>query len=319
MNNKLTTDEFVKRANIVHNNRYDYSKVKYEGSSSKVIIICHIHGEFIQKANGHLNGKGCRYCAGNNFKSNTVDFIIKSKKVHGEKYSYDKVNYITNRTPVNIICNLHGIFAQNPHEHLKGRGCSQCAGNIVLTTQDFISKSKQIHHDKYNYFYTDYKNEYVPVIISCPKHGEFIQRPNNHLNGHGCTECGIENKKLNNGFKWKTHIFPDGRMEKIQGYESRTIDYLISSSIDPNDIRIKRIEKPIILYKFLGNIRRYFPDCYLSNLHTLVETKSDWYWNKDIEQNRAKITGSLDQGYNIRFIVWNRTQLISDITYKKDI
>ena len=57
----LGKDKFIKLANKIHNNFYDYSKVEYKGNKIKVCIICH-HGEFLQKPNGHLFGYDCIKC-----------------------------------------------------------------------------------------------------------------------------------------------------------------------------------------------------------------------------------------------------------------
>lgn len=58
-----TTEEFVKKANIIHNNKYDYSKTIYKSAKKKVVIICPIHGDFNQIPDGHVNGKkGCPKC-----------------------------------------------------------------------------------------------------------------------------------------------------------------------------------------------------------------------------------------------------------------
>lgn len=62
-NMKLSNDDFIKRSNIIHNNKYDYSLIKYKNSLSKVKIICNEHGEFLQKPNKHLGGQGCPKCA----------------------------------------------------------------------------------------------------------------------------------------------------------------------------------------------------------------------------------------------------------------
>ena len=59
---KLSRDEFIKRANEVHKSRYDYSKVQYINGTTKVIIICPVHGEFLQTPQSHLNGQGCKQC-----------------------------------------------------------------------------------------------------------------------------------------------------------------------------------------------------------------------------------------------------------------
>lgn len=58
-----TTEEFVKKANKIHNNKYNYSRTHYKNSKQKVIIICPEHGEFYQIPDGHVNGKkGCPRC-----------------------------------------------------------------------------------------------------------------------------------------------------------------------------------------------------------------------------------------------------------------
>lgn len=58
----MNTYEFIRRANLKHNNKYDYSKVKFVNSQTKVCIICPEHGEFWQQANNHLQGNGCPKC-----------------------------------------------------------------------------------------------------------------------------------------------------------------------------------------------------------------------------------------------------------------
>ena len=57
-----TTEQFIKEANIIHSNKYNYSKVIYINSHTKVCIICPEHGEFWQTPSNHLQGKGCPKC-----------------------------------------------------------------------------------------------------------------------------------------------------------------------------------------------------------------------------------------------------------------
>jgi hypothetical protein len=124
---KSNAEEFSQKSNIIHNNKYNYSKVNYITSKKKVIIICPEHEEFLQKPHDHLNGQGCPYCTVDDRKLNTEEFTQKSKKVHTEKYDYSKVIYIDTRTPVVIICSEHGEFLQKPTIHLSGSGCQSCA------------------------------------------------------------------------------------------------------------------------------------------------------------------------------------------------
>ena len=90
--------EFIERAQEIYGDFYDYSKVDYINSYTKVIIICPIHGEFEQLPSNHLVGKGCIKCGYlNNSKKHSLNqkqFIEKSLEIHGDFYDYSKVNYI---------------------------------------------------------------------------------------------------------------------------------------------------------------------------------------------------------------------------------
>lgn len=128
-------------------------------------------------------------------KSNTVEFISKSIKVHGTKYDYSKVNYVNSVSCVNIICNLHGEFSQEPYSHLKGRGCPKCrylknGCNRIKSTQKFIDDAIKIHGNIYEYSKSSYCGAHKKLTIICCKHGEFLQSPVGHLhNKHGCPKC----------------------------------------------------------------------------------------------------------------------------------
>ena len=185
--NTTPLTDFIEKANKVHKNKYDYNKTLFNRLRDKVIITCPIHGDFKQIASDHLNGSGCQKCSGN-YKLNNEEFIEKSKKVHGDKYDYSKVNYQGNDIPVTIICPLHGEFLQIPREHFNGANCPKCMGRN-RSTEEFIELSNKIHHSKYDYSKTNYKNATSKVIIICPKHGEFIQKPMSHLQGQGCPFC----------------------------------------------------------------------------------------------------------------------------------
>ena len=130
MSKKKTKEEFIKAAKEKHGDKYDYSKVNYVGALTKVCIICTKHGEFEQRPADHIKGKGCPTCGGKmsrkNRSSSKEDFIIKARKVHGEKYDYSKVDYVNSKTKVCINCSEHGEFWQIPTEHIQGKGCQKC-------------------------------------------------------------------------------------------------------------------------------------------------------------------------------------------------
>ena len=127
---KLDINTFINRAKEVHGDKYDYSLVKYVGDKIKVKIICPIHSEFEQTPHNHMNGSECTNCSyekrSENKKSNTENFIIKAKKIHGDKYMYDKTVYEDVLKKIKIQCQKHGVFEQSPNGHLNGQGCPKC-------------------------------------------------------------------------------------------------------------------------------------------------------------------------------------------------
>ena len=193
-NRTSTKEEFIKKACEKHKGKYDYSKVKYVNNRTKVCIICPEHGEFWQTPNAHTQGQGCPKCKGcKNRERLTLtkeEFIEKSRKVHGNKYDYSKVEYVNARTKVCIICHEHGEFWQTPHMHTKGQGCPKCSGKYIPTTEEWIENARNVHGDKYDYSKVKYVGTHTKVCIICPIHGGFEQTPHNHLEGQSCPTCG---------------------------------------------------------------------------------------------------------------------------------
>lgn len=141
MAKKLTQEQFISRCILAHGDKYDYSKVEYTNSQTKVEIICNIHGSFWLKPNKHVHSKrGCAKCGWDRSKilskgrrSNTAEFIEKSILIHGDKYNYSKVEYNLATDRIVIVCKKHGEFTQLPYDHLSGHGCKLCPKNTNVS------------------------------------------------------------------------------------------------------------------------------------------------------------------------------------------
>lgn len=220
---KYTTELFIQKAIQVHGNKYDYSKVEYINAKTKIIIICKEHGEFLQRADAHLNGNTCKKCSINKQKLTTEDFIKKAKIKHGNKYDYSKVNYIGIYKKVIIICKIHGEFEQIAHDHHKA-GCSKCNGGLKSNTKEFIKKAIIIHGDKYDYSKVDYIKNNINIIIICKDHGSFLQTPASHLINHGCQKC-------KGGLKSNTKEFIEKAIKIYNDiYDYSKVEYINNSS-----------------------------------------------------------------------------------------
>ena len=190
----FTKEEFVKKANQIHNFKYDYTKSNYVNTETKVCIICPEHGEFWMTPHSHLSGQGCPTCGnikGHNATRKSLEqFIQEAREVHGDKYDYSKVEYSGNKTKVCIICPEHGEFWMSPNSHLsKKQGCPYCAGHMRKTNEQFIKDAREVHGDKYDYSKVNYINNRTDIIVTCPTHGDFNVKPDNHLAGNGCPKC----------------------------------------------------------------------------------------------------------------------------------
>lgn len=194
-NTPYAQDEFTQKAHSVHSKKYDYSASIYVSSKSRIKIICKIHGVFQQVAGAHLQGRGCRKCAkkktSDSQRSNTLEFIRKSRKIHGDIYGYERSEYINNSTSIKITCPTHGEFEQLPANHLKGKGCRKCkqVGPAKRTQSEFLERAIDVHGEKYDYSDVHYQSCREKISIKCPEHGVFFQVPTDHLSGCGCPLC----------------------------------------------------------------------------------------------------------------------------------
>jgi very-short-patch-repair endonuclease len=160
--------------------------------------------------------------------------------VHHNKYDYSLVEYINNKTKVNIICPIHGIFKQTPSHHLKGHGCSKCTNNYNYSTDEYIKEAYEKHGNKYDYSLVEYINNKTNIIIICKIHGNFKQIPSHHLNGCGCPICNLskgekEIKKFldDNNIKYVNQkIFEDCKYERSLPFDFYLIDYNICIEFD---------------------------------------------------------------------------------------
>jgi Zn finger protein HypA/HybF involved in hydrogenase expression len=146
------TARFIKAAQAVHGNIYEYACTKYAGNHKPIKIACPQHGVFEQLASAHLRGKGCFKC-GVDARSDArrlarSEFIHRARAAHGRKYSYTRSNYTGMLEKLIVTCRIHGDFKQVASAHVLGSGCPKCAKYgfdpskpatlYVLRTAEFI-------------------------------------------------------------------------------------------------------------------------------------------------------------------------------------
>ena len=289
---KLTANEFIKQARNVHGDKYDYSKVEYVNSKTKICIICPIHGEFWQTPFSHLSGRGCIFCSGK-YKKTSEDFKQNAKKIHGDKYDYSKVEYVNNKTNICIICPIHGEFWQTPDNHLHGKGCPKCANetrnrNKVLKFEEFIKKANKVHNEKYKYIKKEIKNEKEKIEIICPIHGKFTQEIDSHLHSHGCPKCGVgvslQEQEILEFLKNNNIIFEERKRDLIPN-SHKEIDIFIPSKnigIEYNGLRWHSDE----FNKDKNYHRNKTDECEKNGIRLIQIFEDEWVLKKDIVKSK---------------------------------
>lgn len=297
---------FLSKAYKKHGNRFDYSLVDYVNTKTNIKILCSIHGEFEQTPETHLSSNGCKLCSfeslGKNRSRGSYKFILESNIKHKNKFDYSLVKYINNKTNVKIICPEHGEFEQSPEVHLKGKyGCFKCSIDEqkrvrVDSVDDFISKAKIVHGDKYDYLLVEYVNAKSLIKIVCPIHGEFEQLPDNHLRkGYGCVKCS--NCGVSSG--------ENELIDYIKSIE-KVVETSVSNIIYPKDIDVYVPSKKIgfeynglfwhsELYKDDNYHLNKTDDCEKGGVRLIHIFEDEWLYQRDIVKSRIRnILGLVD-------------------------
>lgn len=131
LKNLLTsnTDEFIKKAIAIHDNKYDYSKVKYVTNEIPVCIICPKHGEFWQTPHLHLSGRGCNKCNNSKGELNIIKHLT-SKNIKFEQQKQLNISTTIRKSgnifvdfylpELNTIIEYNGIQHYIPQKHFGG-------------------------------------------------------------------------------------------------------------------------------------------------------------------------------------------------------
>ena len=216
-------ESFKEKANILHNNKYDYSKFIYKNAKTPGIITCPEsgHGEFLQKPDHHTrkNAIGCPRCVNINktktcLKNKELGLLrlkpnlslekykarLKSKYGNKFEFEYSKYEGITKGT-VTLICTDHGEEIHTPQSLLiSSFGCTKCADatRIISKTKSFESLKNdviKVHGNRYEISEienTPFINRKSIVKVVCSIHGEFLKSGQKLLSGQGCFKCKME-------------------------------------------------------------------------------------------------------------------------------
>lgn len=201
----------------------------------------------------HLKGYGCPICHKiEGRRSDINQLIAKANQIHQNKYDYSLVEYKNSKTPVKIICPVHGVFEQTMEKHVgRAHGCPMCAKNCKDTTASFIEKARKVHGDYFDYSKVQYVNQHMKVCIIDPQYGEFWEQPNAHLNGR---KGMVGRADRINATKKARHTFHTSSTEKkVYGY------------------LIEKFGEADVVYQYKSEVYPFWCDFYIKSLDLYIE------------------------------------------------
>lgn len=203
---KLTPEKWISLAQSIWGKRYDYSNSRYINSKKKLTVICSTHGPWRVIPSNHTHKpqpRGCPACGklkqAETVKKDPADFVSQAKTLHGNRYNYGSIKYKNAKTPVEIICRIHGTFKQSPDVHLRGAGCPKCSviGRInQVRAESALDVSKRISKRSKNHVTLvteSFQKINRPADFVCDLHGQFSRLVNTALHSKNpCIRCSME-------------------------------------------------------------------------------------------------------------------------------
>jgi hypothetical protein len=314
---------------------YTLLETEYRNNSQKLNYICN-NGHTTEIDFHHFqNGRGCGKCLNRDIFE--LEDVIKYFEEHGCKLL--ATEFINMNQDLEYICACGNKNIKNFTQFRIYQGCNEC--RIEQTRHNIEDVEKLFKDNGCILLETNYVNNHTPMkyICVCGKEAEIVYT--NFRRGQRCFDCGMKKKEetfLNNygvshpsqsaiiqekisksGKLWKEYTMPTGNIVKIQGYENRALDDLLINGIleDEIDIHCKTIKKEF-MYHFNGMYRVYLPDIYIPNKNTIIEVKSEYIYQKELQQNIQKAKCCIAQGYEFEFWIYDDKRNKRILKFNKD-
>ena len=184
-------DVFLQQVKDRHGDHYDYSKTVYKGDQKNIDIGCKTHGRFTQRADHHLNSRGCPKCHHDRlaieFAYNFEQFKERARKEHNDRFEYVDESWTSYKDEITVICPDHGEFRVVAKYHANGTGCKTCSTsrlgrnvekvlmdyNISYVKEKKFKGCKNIFSLPFDYYLPEYD-----ALIECDGEQHYVARKN---------------------------------------------------------------------------------------------------------------------------------------------
>ena len=293
---------------------------EYSGNKDKLFYTCSNCNEEAHVSLGEFNrGRRCEKCSRE-----------RTKETNLEKYGVE-----------------NPFQSEEIKKKIKEKNLEKYGVDHHMKVPEILQKAQDTHMEKYGFAFAFHSKEsFEKIHITCmerygakyPLQNEYIRKKaiescreslgvdypfqNQNYMKQICLELyGVEyplqnedifHKMLVSAYQRKEYIFPSGRVEYCQGYEPRCLDVLLNSGYDEDDIVVGYRGREAIWYDnpITGETSRYFPDGFIISENAVIEVKSDYYYDKDLEKNIAKFNAVVSMGFNVNLYVFNKVGLL---------
>lgn len=193
------------RGRASHGDKYDYLSLHTEGRYLKLTMRCPEHGEFVQTADNHCNGKGCAQCGG------TAPYTLEDAKAEAAKFGFDYTYRELERggryPMLHLTCPRHGEFSQHLYNHLAGRGCEECSEEKTHTPWETLAEQATVMGK--TLLREGERNAFGQrqVWLNCDEHGEYLAAAANLTKGYDCKACA--DKERGERARWTLEEFAE--------------------------------------------------------------------------------------------------------------
>lgn len=236
--------------------------------------------------------------------------LILSNNIVAIKKPYKKIDRTEHKC---LICTFgsSGEWLLSPHTYLRRQKCPSCAKieKHKSKTKEYKCNLRKVHGSSIDVLGS------VRAVLQKVKHRcnvcltVWFPRPVHTLQGHGCPTCHLRNLRA----KSIHSVVLNGEYVEVQGFEDFAIDYVLDRGISEDEIVVASSGSvPIISYKYLGKMRKHFPDLYIPKQNRLIEVKSIWTFGATdsanpewLRRNQLKKKAALKAGFRYTMLIFN--------------
>jgi len=305
----------------------------YKNVNTKLKVICSCKNEYLVSFKAFQLNVRCSNC--------TID---KTKNTNLEKFGveYSMQNKDIQQKSKDTCLEKYGVEYSSQNKDIKDKIREKHINKTDLELLEIQNKRKQTTIDKYgvehHMFNEDVKHKIKETNLERygVEHQMFNEDVKNKIKETNLERYGVENvfqnedvkhkiketnlerygveypmqnyeiaeKSHKNSYNLKEYTLPSNNIVKVQGYEPFALDILLKI-FNENDIIIERKDIPIIKYETNKKIFTYYPDIFIPKENKIIEVKSIWTYNVNLEKNILKQKASINNGYNFEFWIFN--------------